>query len=186
MSKKGIVLAIIFLISTFPLNTIDNNAKTSKTSDSNQLFPYGTKFSTYLDSNTNQLNLYTADFINKSMIFNHYKINNDSWILSDNISFSLLSIFHFFNSSTIISDYGYFKSNNTNFAIISSYHYTDSPGGYGSLDIVNIDNQNQRFSMQSLYPYQIERVFRFSNSDDIYFSAYNATMFFIIRYSILK
>ena len=182
MRINVMILTIIFLISPLYLNTTSSHAKDSTTTNLNRLFPARTSFTTDFNNKTNQLNLYTSQQSGEGLYLNHYLITNNSWVFSDSSFFSLSYIYKS-HISPVISDYNYFVSNSTQFAIVSSYLNSGTQNGYGSLDIFNIDNQNQNISIKSPYSYQIERITKFSNSKDVYFSAYNASMFFIIKYS---
>lgn len=104
----------------------------------------------------------------------NYSISNSSYVGEIGVPFSTL-----FNSTPTIKDFNFFQTNNVTLLTISSIiNSTDHFNIYA----LHNDTISETFSLNGSSPYVIEYITSFSNSSDIYFSVYNTSSFFIIKY----
>ena len=178
MTSKYKELSILILISLSVLTTIptiENNSSLNSFQPFSFYLGLGTSYSTFYDQQQGLLNIYTVSYEQSELFFFNYTISN-SQIPSVGSNYLFLSELYGFQPNIV--NINYFISNYTQFLAISTNNNT---GSY--FNIFTLGKQSKNYSISDNSDYTLVSINRFSNSPDVYFSLYNDTTFFIIKYS---
>lgn len=126
------------------------------------------------DPNQNGIDLFTVHSYNQSITFTNTTITPTG---AGFISINYVKSQDFVPNGYIINGLNYFISNNFEFLAISSGLHTNQSFS------VSILNTNTSFEATGSTPFSIASVTSFFNSPDVYFTIYNSSSLFILKYS---
>lgn len=174
-----VVILLIFLtLSIFSDPSLSSYQSLTKSTTSDFVISLSggqTYYSTYVDNNSKTITIYTAQSYNGLLYLQDYSLVNNQFEGSG------ISIF---NLTQLLGKYGslqydnYFVSNGSTFVTLDS-----NLNDVNTFTIISL-NTNTSISFRSNQTtYNLSLISRLPNSSDVYFSLYNTTTFFIVKYN---